>query len=171
MTHDPQILLAPNIPKPLHGLSPRTIMGQEWWDIERKKAYEDAEYHCEACGVAKQDAEYHQWLEAHEVYSYDYRKGSATFVRLVALCHSCHNFIHSGRMEMLVRAGTIDAEKRAAILKHGRAVLRAAGLRKRMPAPKHVAPWSEWHLIFDGESYPTKFDSYEAWEAFYAKGA
>ncbi len=167
---DPKILLAPNIPQPLHGLNPRSIMGQDWWDVERQKAYKKAGYCCEACGVAKQEAEYHAWLEAHEVYTYAYAKGVATFAGLVALCHSCHNFIHSGRMVMLVRSGKMSAEKERDICRHGQEVLRKAGLRKRQPKPKKVAAWSDWCLMFNGVKYETQFASQEDWARFYVKG-
>ena len=47
----PELLLHPNIPKPLHEVNPRSIKGKEWWDIERKKyepkfkSYDDWHYH------------------------------------------------------------------------------------------------------------------------------
>lgn len=170
MKADPTILLAPNVPKPLHGLSPRTIRGKQWWDEERQKAYAAADYHCEACGVAKWDAKYHQWLEAHEVYLYDYAQGFALFIGLVALCHSCHNYIHSGRMEVLVQSGKMTKEKLKDIMAHGNRVLRDAGLRKVEPVPDRIAPWEDWCLIFEGEEYPTKFASYDDWFRSYFHG-
>lgn len=159
---NPLILCHPNIPKPLHGIAPRIIMGQAWWDVERKKAYAHAGFKCEACGIDKRDAEFHQWLEAHEFYIFDYKKGTITFQRLVALCHSCHQFIHDGRMKMLVDAGEMDEEKYRAILRHGHRLLKEAGLLSRYNTRHSVpcsVPWHKWRLVFQGRKYgPSSYD-------------
>ena len=99
---EPQLLLAPNVPKPLHGLAPRVILGQAWWDKTRRAAYKQTNYHCLACGVHKTRATYHAWLEGHEVYSVNYELGRAKYVRSVALCQFCHNSIHDGLLKALL---------------------------------------------------------------------
>ena len=126
----PEILLHPNIPKPMHGLSPRTIMGDRWWNIERQKTYAKSYYHCVACDVSKWEAKYYQWLEAHELYEIDYVKGRMIFKEIVALCHSCHNFIHSGRMQALVDSGKMLRSKQQDILKHGMTIIEHHKLKK-----------------------------------------
>jgi hypothetical protein len=164
----PEILLHPNIPKPLHGLAPRVIKGQEWWDVVRQETYAKAGYCCEACGVPKQDAEYHRWLEAHELYEIDYKAGRMVFKELVALCHACHNYIHSGRMQILVDKGEMDEEKMEHILKRGDKILKDAKLKKPKP-PTECASWADWVLIFEGEKYKGAFKSFKDWKNFYGR--
>jgi hypothetical protein len=166
----PEILLHPNIPKPLHGLNPRTVLGKKWWDIERQKAYEKNNYCCWACGINKQIAKYHRWLEAHEYYEYNYKKGEAKLIEIVALCHSCHNFIHSGKMEIMRDKGEMSEEKYLDIMKHGVSVLEKYDLldeKSKTNNVQEVAEWSKWHIIIDGKSYYTKFNSIDDWFSFY----
>ncbi len=165
---DASVLLHPNIPKPLHGLNPRTIMGKDWWDEHRQVAYASTNYHCIACGVHKSEAKYHKWLEAHEFYEMDYAKGTMTFIKLIPLCHSCHNFIHSGRLLMLYEAGKIPFEKYHEITLRGVEILEDAGLRKEEPTGK-TAKWEDWVLVFEGKRYKGKFKTYETWKEFYSR--
>jgi hypothetical protein len=113
---------------------------------------------------------FHDWLEAHEVYAYDYKEFRATLVEIVALCHACHNYIHSGRMLALVNAGKMEPEKRAKILIYGDVILRQAGLT-RTTWPDIHAGWGKWHLLLDGKKYYGKFKSKAEWERFYRKVA
>lgn len=94
--NDARILTMPNIPHPLHGkgMQPRTILGATKWNKARVECYERANYCCEACGYKPEKGKLH----AHELFEYDYEAGTGKFIRLVALCYSCHVlFIHSGR--------------------------------------------------------------------------
>lgn len=99
----PQLLTMPNIPSPLHGkgCQPRTILGQTEWDKIRKRTYYNAMYKCEICGCEPPKGKLH----AHELFSYNYKTRVATFDRPVAVCKSCHDFIHSGRMLTCYRKG------------------------------------------------------------------
>lgn len=162
----PELLLHPNIPKPLHGMSPRVLMGDEWWDYVRHWVYNKAEYKCQCCGIGKADAKYHKWLEAHETYEYDYKDGLATVNEIVALCHSCHNYIHSGRLEILMQNGTIPYEKYDDIIHHGDAILSAYNLRKPEP-PAQIADWGRWRIVIAGVTYPTRFKNYQEWAREY----
>lgn len=119
----PSILTHPNIPRALAGINPRSIMGRDWWDEQRKAAYKVNGGHCWACGLSSSRDPYHPWLEGHEYYEFDYDKGTMTFIEVVALCHCCHNFIHSGRLMALYEAHAIDYDKTKYILNHGLAVL------------------------------------------------
>jgi hypothetical protein len=125
----PELLTHPNLPKPLHGLAPREVKGKYWWDKTRKKAYEDNNFRCMACGTHKNDALFKQHLEAHEDYSIDYEEGSMRIKEIVPLCHACHSFIHSGRLKALM--GTKQGVSRAnakIIVERGMRILKEAKL-------------------------------------------
>ncbi len=107
----------------------RTLLGKSWWDEKRYQAYAKHDYHCWACGIHKFDAKYHQWLEGHECYIINYKDGIMELKEIVALCHSCHNFIHSGRLLQLYIKGDISKAKALDILNHGFHILLANRLK------------------------------------------
>jgi len=161
----PSILLHPNIPKPMHGMNPRSILGKEWWDIERKKASEKNNNCCYACGVHRSEAKYHPWLEGHESYVINYVKGSMRLREIVSLCHACHNFIHSGRLKALFDAGEISLVKYRTIKNHGKDLIKGFGTIEK---PKYMQQdWSKWHLIIDGKKYYSKFKNVVEWSKYY----
>ena len=123
--------------------------------------------HALACGVPKAQAMYHFWLEAHEVYATDYKKGALTFLETVPLCHACHSFIHAGRMEILVDHGEMTRQRMTFIFEAGPRYSAPAGLAKTDP-PTDSAPWGKWRMIVDGKKYRGKFKTFDDWAAHYA---
>jgi len=171
----PEILLHPNIPKPLHGVTPRSILGKKWWDKTRKEAYESTAFRCKSCGVWKLDAKGRKWLEGHEQYDIDYAKGTATYLETVPLCHYCHNYIHDGRLSSLLQIGEVHQSKYVAIIQHGDDVLWKAKLTRPSQKDREegmtkmlinglVAPWQDWRLHLFGKEYPPKFKSEAQWK-------
>lgn len=170
----PEILLHPQIPKPLHGIAPRIILGKEWWDIKRQEAYQKYNHHCWACGVDKRDAKYHYWLEGHECYNFDYKIGELKLIEISALCHSCHNYIHKGRLLMIWQKGEIDDKKYYDILSHGEKILKECQTKKypfmNDISFAHNLLWSEWYFLIEGKKYYSKFKDYQEWLYFYSEG-
>lgn len=193
----PELLTHPNIPKPLHGVNPRSIKGNAWWDAVRKKAYAENNYHCWACGIHKYAARFKQHLEAHESYDYDYENGRLELKEIVALCHSCHNFIHSGRLWVLLQKKEVSQGKFEHIMMHGFSLLQANNLKPCLGTALnwllHAGydfdgimdilsekgylgnktpnlPWSQWHIVIDGKSYYSKFANEDEWYAYYNDG-
>lgn len=163
----PEILFHPNIPKPLHGVAPRVVMGKEWWDMERRKSYASTGFLCAACGVSSEDALFFKHLEAHELYEIDYARGRMVFKETVPLCHACHNFIHSGRMQALVDNGKMLPSKQKKILIHGNSILKPIE-HLRPATPAECEEWGRWRLVFNGKEYKPKHKSLAAWMKFYA---
>jgi len=177
---DASILLHPNIPKPLHLLNPRTILGVDWWNINRQIAYAKHDYHCYTCGIEKREALYHHWLEAHEMYDINYYTGEVTFIELVALCYCCHNFIHDGRMRNLIRQGKFLMSDYDFIIKRGDKILKVAGFPTKKENYIKIAKeneinyykhceWKDWHLVINNINYGQRFKSYEEWNTYFNK--
>ena len=171
----PEILTHPNIPKPLHGVNPRSIKGKDWWDSERQKAYLSTNNHCISCGVHQSSAKFSKRLEAHEDYTIDYKNGVVKINKIIPLCHM---FIHSGLLSMKLSSEDISPGKFKYILQHGCNILYNNGLEgfsytvslakkngcinipeARINSEFGVA-WSEWHLLFEGKKYYSNFKSF-----------
>lgn len=88
------LITMPNVPQPLHGINPRSLMGEAKWDELRMKLYLESRYKCEICGRALDDKS----IQLHELYSYNRAKREAIFQKYIVVCKLCHNAIHSGRM-------------------------------------------------------------------------
>jgi hypothetical protein len=80
--HNVDILAQTILPVALHGINPRTIMGDVAWNVIKKRAQQKANRHCMACGrfVAHKPGD---WLECHEVYDFDLEKKEATIKNYV----------------------------------------------------------------------------------------
>lgn len=163
----PEILLGANIPKPMHGLAPRVVLGNAWWDRTRRLVYASTAGHCIACGIHKRLAQFRQWIEAHELYETDYQRGKMVYKEAVPLCHCCHNYVHSGRLQAILDAGKITHAKYAAIIQHGDAVLAAAKLTKPPPYDGPCAAWGKWRLVIDGKEYKGLFRSEKEWVRYH----
>jgi hypothetical protein len=166
----PEVLQHPNIPKPMHGMAPRVVLEQVWWDLTRRAARIATDDHCAACGIGIYEIQAHPFLEGHELFEIDYPAGRMTYRETVPLCYYCHGFIHDGRMERLRRAGKISTPEYEGIMVHGRRVLRAAQLKVPKPYVGPTPAWGAWRLVVFGVEYPPRFADYEAWEAFWKKG-
>lgn len=187
MTIRPEILTHPNLPKPLHGLNPRTILGKEWWDTARFAAQAKYNNCCAACGVHKHEAKKYKWLEGHEYFNIDYQTGICEVIEIVPLCHYCHNFIHSGRLYSIISIEKTKAEA-IEILEHGFNILRTHNLpcfsgttiiAEQLgvnisnliikPVPNSKIPWKEWTLLLNNKKYKSNFKNFEEWKKFYNK--
>ena len=89
------LVAMPNIPRPLHGVNPRTLLGTPTWNRMRKHCYAQANDTCEICGTKPENLRHRH---GHEVYEIDYAHGTAKFVRVFCVCSLCHlGCIHTGR--------------------------------------------------------------------------
>lgn len=175
------ILEQPLIPPPLHGLNPRTIMGQAKWDVMRKEIYKKHGYCCASCGVRSRDAIIKQYLEAHERFTIDWQEQRMTLISMEPLCHACHAFVHTGLLEVRLQARRVCKQTVASILGHGVGVLERAN--GTMPVAAHnlcrklglahgiavqeMPPrtrWTGWKMKWEGVDYPSPYPTERDWQ-------
>lgn len=177
----PELLLHPNIPKPLHGVAPRQLLKpKKIWDEWRRWSYAKNNWHCWACGVYRHydvfnlvfDDESGETLDAHEFYSIDYDKKEVRLIEVVSLCKNCHNYVHSGRLQAMYDKGELDEEDMYIVVSHGYSVLSNAGLKPSFAQDEndYKQEWSEWKLLFNGEEFRSKFIDYYDWYKHYMVG-
>lgn len=177
-TLKPSLLGQANIPKPLHGINPRTIMGTAAWAKHRQIIVQNNPY-CAACGVENCR------LDLHEDYEIDYSNCIMKIRSYVPLCKRCHSFIHSGLLRVWVSEKTVSVQDARGILQHGIAIcaqhriqifagtaLLASELRVplgsvRSWTPKSRSDWGSWKLLYDGKEYAGM--SYSEWGRKYGR--
>lgn len=182
---DPEILSQPNIPKPLHGVNPRSIMGQTAWKNVRNQVYDSFNGYCRSCGIHKSGAKFFPRLEAHEDYQIDYKNGIMKVHRIVPLCHQCHMFIHSGRLTALFSKGEIQYDYVKSIINHGFrmalehdfevfyvAELLGNSVDIKCPVeswrpPEHDIPWKDWRMIWKEMEYKPIHKNFDQWYKHY----
>jgi len=119
--------------------------------------------------VHKLKAKHRQWVEGHEVYLVDYLLGYWEYLETVPLCHFCHNYIHGGRLKILLDKGKISATKYTMIRQHGDSVLANANLSPKAEYPGPFAEWKDWRMILNGTEYPSLFLSEDEWAIHYRR--
>lgn len=177
----PELLLHPNIPKPLHGLAPRTLMSKVAWDAIRRDAYAKNNYCCWACGVHREydkeklrfADESGETLDCHEFYRIYYDKKEMELIEFVALCKQCHAFVHSGRLQGEYDKGRVDEEDCWLVFSHGERVLSNGGLdfkQKEVDTNEYRDEWKDWCLVLDGKRHYSKWIDYFDWYKNYMIG-
>lgn len=175
-TLNPGLLGQANIPKPLHGINPRTIMGAQAWAKHRQVIVQNNPY-CTACGAENCT------LDLHEDYEIDYNACIMKIRSYVPLCKRCHSFIHSGLLRVWISEGTVSVQNARDILQHGIAIcakhriqifrgtallaqelhVPLAGVQSWTPNMK--SDWASWKLVYDDKEYPGM--SYFEWSRKY----
>lgn len=108
------------VPKRLYGRNLRSEtegIGVSRWRKLRLQAIETCGGRCVLCGGTDK-------LHGHEVWKYEEKKtvGTATLVKVDAVCRTCHNIGHWGHTLLMIRAGLVQHETYLLFRRHFRRV-------------------------------------------------
>ena len=146
-----QILTQTILPLSLHGINPRTIMGDAEWEKIKHFVQKESYHECACCGRYIRHIP-GDWIETHEMYSVDIEKHEFKLLGFVGLCNECHSYIHYGRLQMLLVTGQITIEEYNKIINHGNQLLQRFGLVKN-DLPAHEIANPAWYLLYNGKKY------------------
>lgn len=146
-----KILAQSPLPKVIHGINPRNIMGDKAWNKIKKEKQTVANHHCMICNeyVPHIPGNY---LECHEVYDVDISNHIYELVDIVCICRKCHEYIHFGRLQMLLKEGKITYEYYQEIMDRGDNILSQYNLKKEIFDIKEINN-TEWRLKYNGKFY------------------
>ena len=146
-----EILTQTILPFSLHGINPRTIMGEAEWNKVKHQVQKASYHECQCCGRYIRHVP-GDWIETHEMYNIDIEKHEFQLLGFVGLCNECHSYIHQGRLRLLLLGGQISKQEYLRIIEHGNELLKRFGLTK-----KDLPPWeienSDWYLLYNGKKY------------------
>ena len=149
---DPSILCDCGPPRALYKVNPRLILGKEWWDKRRKQAYHEFCSMCAACGISYVE------LQAHELYDINKKTGKVKLKDVVPLCKDCHSFVHQDLHRALLAKGELKTADVVRILKHGKRILRQAGIccKRNDPNDSNIE-FNQWRLVIGENEYSPIF--------------
>lgn len=152
-----ELLLHPTIPQEVAKISPNTLESKEWWDKKRVESYQLNNDKCHACGIHKSNDPYHNWLEAHQVFKYNFEEKYIEYIGISALCHRCHRFIHIGLCSKID-----DDNKFNDVMSYGLENLSKIGLslydwkKLKLDISKRLETVIGWRVLYDGNFYSYK---------------
>jgi len=112
------------------------------------------------------------------MYEYRWEEHTLVFQGTMALCHACHNFIHSGRMQKMLEIGKLSRRVYGLIVAHGKGVLGRAGLEPYNDYPEsfladwragHAATWGKWKMVINGKEHYSPYKDLDEYEEAYRK--
>lgn len=146
-----EVLTQTILPFSLHGINPRTLMGEAEWNKIKYQVQKESYHECQCCGRYIRHVP-GDWIETHEMYNIDLEKHEFQLLGFVGLCHECHSYIHQGRLRVLLATNQISRAEYDKIIQHGNRLLKTFGLTKQdLPAKEIENP--NWYLLYNGKKY------------------
>ena len=99
------------LPVELESIEVRNTITKDEWKQSCHDAYALNKFCCAACGVHSSEAAFKTHLECHEIYKMQPAQRVWQYVDNIALCHTCHNFIHLKQLRERYNSGKISKEK------------------------------------------------------------
>lgn len=159
-------ILFQRIPKPLYGMTVRSLMGTEFWNKEKTRSKIKNNYCCWACGINASNARFHQRLEAASVFSLSINDRCMIYNGAASLCYLCNCAMRIDEIFRGIDKGVFDYSFYEEVRIHCKIVTGSIVF----PDTKiiSVEDWQEWNLQINGVKYFSKFKTEKDFDIFYS---
>lgn len=161
----PDILLQ-ELPKPLHTITPRFIMGGHKWNKAKRQAAANNNYCCWCCGVNINDTTPSR-LEGAPIIHIDYEFKIVYFRGVAAVCYNCNSFINLSGVKLSEEKGLRPVGFSQAIIQHGAALVNVLQKIENINTAYAINDFKNWRYNFDGVEYFSRFDNVFDYLAFF----
>lgn len=125
------LLAKPTLYTSIWGVAPREIIGTRFNAI-KANIQALAKNHCMICDrFVPHTRETGDWIHTHEDYNLDKENNVYTLNQYIGICRQCHEFIHIGRLGMLLEEGQITKEYYDEVVAKGLALLKSIGINEK----------------------------------------
>lgn len=161
----PEILLQ-ELPKPLHTITPRFIMGGDKWSKAKRQAAASNNYCCWCCGVNINDTTPNR-LEGSPIIHTEFEWKIVYFRGVAAVCYKCNSFINLSSVRITEQKGLRESGFSQTIIHHGAALVNVLQKIENINNAYAINDFKNWRYNFDGVEYSSRFDSNDDYNAFF----
>jgi hypothetical protein len=160
----PELLLQ-ELPKPLHTITPRFILGNSEWKRLKQKASLDNNYCCWCCGVNVNDTT-PQRLEGAPIFHVEYEYKMVYFRGVAAVCYMCNQFLNLRKViDSAVKHN--NTETLFQIRLHGDALVNVVDKLINIFNASQINDFQNWRYNFNGVEYFSPFKNVDEYNAFF----
>ena len=162
----PEILLQ-ELPKPLHTITPRFILGGKEWRKLKNIAAAQNNFCCWGCGVNINETQTFKRLEGAPVFVVEEKYKIVYHRDVAALCYKCNSFLNISKVKSMEAQGLYEKGFSEEIVLHGSALVNVLEKIENINVMNSQNDFANWCYNFNGVEYFSRFNDVCEYNTFF----